>query len=118
MSRRAARHLSIVFSPPEEGPIELSRLRGRQARVREHIDHFVGEVPLVARKRRRTVPAQSSSDVLMHGCLRASDLVCAPMQLLYLLEQRLEHLVVDRHEETTLLAPRESLPAAGRRCEA
>ena len=42
----------------------------------------------------------------MHGRLRASDLVCAPMQLLYLLEQRPEHFVVDRHEETTLLAPR------------
>ena len=39
----------------------------------------------------------SDADVVMHPRLRASDLVGAPMQLPYLLEQGLEHLVIDRH---------------------
>ena len=63
-----------------------------------------GQIPLSGRKTRRIVPAQSGADVVMHPRLRASDLVGAPMHLPYLLEQRLEDLVVDRQERRTLLA--------------
>lgn len=88
---------------------ELPRLRGRQPWGVECLHDLVGEVPLIGRKTRRIVPAQSSSDVGMHPCLRASELVGAPMQLPHLLEQRLEPLVIDRQERSTLLAAERSL---------
>jgi hypothetical protein len=53
----------------------------------------------------------------MHSRLRASDLVGAPMQVPYLLEQRLEHLVIDRHRtaNTTDEPPNEPLANASAR---
>ena len=82
---------------------ELPRLRGRGPCIAERLHDLVGEIPLRGRKTRRIVPAQSSADVVMHPRLRASDLVGAPMQLPYLLEQRLKQLVVDRHRGPTLV---------------
>ena len=41
----------------------------------------------------------------MHPRLRASELVSAPMHLPYLLEQRLEHLVINRQEGELYLLP-------------
>ena len=93
----------------EVRPPELPGLRGRGPCIAERFHDLVGEAPLSGRQTRRIVPAQSSADVVMHPRLRASDLVGAPVQLPYLLEQRLEHLVIDRQEEATLLAAEESL---------
>ncbi len=63
----------------------------------------------LARTARWIGPAQPSSDVVVHSRLRASDLVGAAMQLPYRVEQRLEHIVVDRHETRTPLASRRPL---------
>jgi hypothetical protein len=95
--------------PSEVRAPELPRLCGRGPWIAERLHDLVGEIPLSGRKTGRILPAQSSADVVMHPRLRASDLVGAPMQLPYLLEQRLEHVVIDRQDGSTLLAAEESL---------
>ena len=90
--------LAEVRAPESPG------LRGRESWRVERLHDLIGKLPLVGRKARRIVPAQSSSDVVVNPRLRASELVGAPMQLPNLLEQRLEHLVIDRQQEPTLLA--------------
>ena len=100
-----------VYLAAEIGAPELPRLRGRGPGIAERLHNLVGEIPLRGRQTRRIVPTQSSADVVMHPRLRASDLVGAPMQLPYLLEQRLEHLVVDRQEGATLLAAERTSPS-------
>ncbi len=97
--------------PSEVRAPELPRLCGRGPWIAERLHDLVGEIPLSGRKTGRILPAQSSPDVVMHPRLRASDLVGAPMQLPYLLEQRLEHVVIDRQDGSTLLAAEESLDA-------
>ena len=82
---------------------ELLRLHRRQPGCGEHLDNLICDVPLVAGKARRIAPAQSSADVVMHPRLRVCDLVSAPIQFPYLLEQRLEHLVIDRHRRRSLV---------------
>jgi hypothetical protein len=96
----------------EVGAVELPRLRGREPWIGERLHHLIGQVSLIARKRRWIVPAQSSSDVVMHRRLRASDLVGAPIQLPYLPEQCLEHVVIDRQAGSTPLAEEDT--AGGR----
>jgi len=83
---------------------ELLRLHRREPWCGERLHDLVGQLPLIGRKARRVVPAQTSSDVVMHLRPRASDLVGAPIQLPYLLEQRLEHVVIDRQQTATLPA--------------
>ena len=79
----------------EVGPPELPRLRGREPWSAERLDDFVREVPLIARKARRSLPAELRSDALVDAPrLRAVQLVRAPMQVSYLLEQRLKWFVV------------------------
>ena len=86
-------------SPTEERPIEPSGLRRGQAWLREHVDHFIGQVPLPKGKRRRValVPAQSRTDVRIEPDLLARDLVGSPVKLADLVQQRLELPLVDRH---------------------
>ncbi len=96
--RRVSVLLSEVRAP------ELARLRGREPWSVESVHNLVGEFPLIGLKRRRIVPAQSSSNVLLDYPLRASGLVGAPMELLHLFQQRLEHVVIDGHRGQTLLA--------------
>jgi hypothetical protein len=68
--------------------------------VYENLYDLVGELALLGREALRHVPAQPSSDVVMHPCLRARELVGAPMQLSDLLEQRLQDLFVDPHRSS------------------
>ena len=89
------------------------RLRGGKPWLAEQVDDLVGQCTLLGRDARRIVPAQASSDVIMNPGIRARDLVGAPMQLPYLLEQRLEDLVIDRHRLRTLLGRRRDRAAAG-----
>ena len=86
-------------SSPEEGSIELSRLRGGQSWLREHVDNLIGQVPLPGRKGWRVsiVPAQPRTDVGVEPHFLARDLVGEPVQVSHLLEQGLELHVVDRH---------------------
>lgn len=82
---------------------ESARLRGGKPRRAQSADDFVREVPLVGGKTRRCVPAQSRSNVVVDALpLRAVQLVCAPMQVPDLLEQRLKWIVVQYqpHEAT------------------
>lgn len=85
----------------EVRPVEPPRLRGRESRCVECLHNFIGELPLVIRKRRRCPPRPTSANVLVQPRLRACDLVRAPMQLPHLFEQRLERLFV--HDARTLL---------------
>ena len=100
------RRVSAMRSPPEEGSIELSRLRGRQSWLREQVDDLIGQVPLPGRKGRRVsiVPAQPRTDMGVEPHFLARDLVGEPVQVSHLLEQGLELHVVDRHlgSETSL----------------
>ena len=77
----------------------------------ERLHDLIGEIPLSGRKTGRILRAHSRADVVMHPRPRASDLVGAPIQLPYLLEQCLEHVVIDRQGGSTLLAAEESLDA-------
>ena len=100
-------------SPPEEGPIELSRLRGGQSWLRERVDNLIGQVPLPGGKGRRVsiVPAQPRTDVGVEPHFLPRDLVGEPMQVSHLLEQGLELRIVDRHL-VPRLAPRAKASAA------
>jgi len=86
-------------SASEERSIELTRLRGRETWLREYVDHFLGQVPLPRRKRRRValVPAQPRTNVRVEPHLLAHELVGKSVQVSHLFEQGLELLVVDRH---------------------
>ena len=99
---RARRSPSFLLS--EVRAPELPRLSRREPWCVKRAHHLVGEFPLSERKTRRIVPAQSSSYVVVDPRLRTSELVSAPMQLAHLVEQCLEHVVIDRQEEATLLA--------------
>jgi hypothetical protein len=79
--------------------MQLTRLGGRQAGLRKHVDHLICEVSLLSWKRRRVtvVPAQPRTNVCVEPHLLARDLVCKPVELLHLLEQGLELIVVDWH---------------------
>jgi hypothetical protein len=85
--------------PPEENAMQLTRLRGRQARLRQRLDHLVCKVSLLSWKRRRVavVPAQPRPNVCVEPHLLARDFVGKAVELLHLLEQGLELIVVDRH---------------------
>ena len=74
---------------------ELPRLHRREPWCRQRLDHLVSDIPLMAGKARRIGPAQPSADVVMHPRLRTRNLLCAPPQIPYLLEQRPEQLVID-----------------------
>jgi hypothetical protein len=84
--------------PSEESAMELSRLRGREPRLREYLHGFVRDLPLLWRERRHVAaPAQTGTDVCVDPRSLARDLVSEPVQLAYLLEQRLELRIVDSH---------------------
>ena len=74
---------------------ELLRLHRREPWCRQRLDHPVSDIPPIARKARRIGPAQPSADVVVHPRLRTRNLLCAPPQVPYLLEQRPEQLVID-----------------------
>jgi hypothetical protein len=103
-TRVSERVRPLVCLAAEVRAPELPRLHGRKPWCSERLHDLIGDLPLLGRKARRVVPAQSSSDVLMHPGSRASDLVGAPIQLPYLLEQRLKHVVIDRQDGSTPLA--------------
>jgi len=83
----------------EEGSVDLSRLQGRQAGSRKRVDSLIGKVTLSCRQSRRSavVPAQTR----LHVCVESGALACGfvrqSVQLAHLLEQRLELLLVKRH---------------------
>jgi len=83
---------------PEERFVELFGLGQREPRLGERFHHFIRDLPLLRGEMRRVaiVPVQTSADVLVDSRRFARDLVCESVQLLYLLEQRLEPLVVHR----------------------
>ena len=84
------RHSLLVEVRPPKPP----RLSGGEPGCAEHLDDFVCEVPLIAGKARWCVPGQSGTDVLVCSEeLRAVELVRAPMQVTYLLDQRLKWLI-------------------------
>jgi hypothetical protein len=74
---------------------ELLRLHRREPWCRERLDNLIRDIPLGAGKTRRIGPTQPSADVVMHPRLRTRNLLGAPPQIPYLLEQRLEQLVID-----------------------
>ena len=74
---------------------ELLRLHRREPWCLQRLDHPVSDIPPIARKARRIGPAQPSADVVVHPRLRTRNLLCAPPQVPYLLEQRPEQLVID-----------------------
>ncbi len=92
----------------EVGPPEFPRLRGREPWLCKRLDDFVREVPLIARKARRSVPVELRSDALVDTSgLRAVQLIRAPMQVPYLFEQGLKWLVIHtRPCEATAGGPR------------
>ena len=98
-------------SPSEERPIEPSGLRRGQAWLREHVDHFICQVPLPRGKRRRVavVPPQPRTDVRIEPHLLARDLVGAPVKLADLVQQRLELPLVDRHNRLEVSSLNEPL---------
>ena len=84
------RHSLLVEVRPPKPP----RLSGGEPGCAEHLDDFVCEVPLIVGKARWCVPGQSGTDVLVCSEeLRAVELVRAPMQVTYLLDQRLKWLI-------------------------
>ena len=89
---------------PEERPVQLPRLCGREPRRRENLNGLVGHLPLRTRKRWRVaIPAQASANIGVYAAAFASQLVRHAMQFAYLVEQRFELLLVDR---ATLLVRR------------
>lgn len=74
-------------------------MRGRELGLREYLHDFVGDLPLLGRKRRRvSVPAQTGADVRVEPRVLARELVGESVQLTNLVEKRLERRIVDGHE--------------------
>ena len=72
-------------------------LRGGEPWCVERLDDGVREVPLIARKARRRLPAELRSDAVVNAPrFRPVQLVRAPVQVLHLLKQRLEWLAVHK----------------------
>jgi hypothetical protein len=82
--------------PTEVGLVQSPSLARRQPRLGEGLDDLVGEHALLTRERRRgSLPAQLSADVLVQAGLRASYLVGAAMQVAHLIEEGLELALFD-----------------------
>jgi hypothetical protein len=95
-------------SAAEERLPQSSRLHGRESWRGEGIHSFIGKLALVAgHGRNLAAPAQARANVLVQA-RRAGELVCTSMQVAYLLEQRFEVFIVDRHrhDRVTSLVPR------------
>jgi hypothetical protein len=95
---------SVAYLLAEEGALKLPGLRGRESWLREHLDSLIGDLPLLSGKRRRvSIPAHTSADVRVNPRALTRDLTGQSMQLLDLLEQRLELAVIDRHDGSKVL---------------
>jgi hypothetical protein len=101
----------------EERPLEPPELRRREPRLREYLHHFVRDLRLFCRKGRWiSLPVQTSSNVRVDPRLFARELIRESMQVLHLLEQRLELIVGNRRHDRprVRLLPMQVLPARAR----
>jgi hypothetical protein len=94
-------------SAAEERLLQLSRLHGRESWRGEGIYGRIGKLALGAgHGRNLAAPAQAGANVVVQTP-RAGELVSKAMQVVYVLEQRFEVRIVDRHrrDQVTRLPP-------------
>jgi hypothetical protein len=89
--------LPRVLSTAEIRFVQSSGLAGRETRFAEYFDNHLGENALFRWNRGRvSLPTKLRADVLVQSRIRACDLVCAAMQVAYLIEEGFELGLVER----------------------